>query len=180
MEINTQESTTIQLRELLEIWSHCNQRPKWSSFGKLWLNILVTISGEVEVLISRSSEHSPIMWTQSSQKLLKDLLVLKLIFSLKDRRERIFITLSLFLLWTQSCNIISSDIQEKKKFLQLRVNIQFIKRDSEQSMPIQFQLLPQLVLVKMSLLMLSIPSSWQFKISLSSTKTSILHLVSVM
>jgi hypothetical protein len=131
-----------------------------------------------EASTSRSLAHSLSTWKQNFQKSHKDQSAQRLTSSLKDKRERISIILSLFLLWTQFCSIILLDIQERKKSVHRFLSTQSIKRDSEQFMPIQFQLLLQLALEQTLLSMASAPSSWPFRTSLSLTRILILPLVS--
>lgn len=143
--LNTQENTINQHKELLEIWNPYNQRPNTSSFGKHLSNILEITFNLENPSTLRNSVLSLTMCRLSFQKfMLQEMLVLRLIFSLKDKREKIFIILSQFLLLTHSFNITSLDIQERKKFPHQSVSTLFIKKVSEPSTPTQFQLLPQL------------------------------------
>lgn len=142
--LNTQENTINQHKELLEIWNPYNQRPNTSSFGKHLSNILEITFNLENPSTLRNSVLSLTMCRLSFQKfMLQEMLVLRLIFSLKDKREKIFIILSQFLLLTHSFNITSLDIQEKKKFHHLSASTLFIKKDSDAFMLIQYQLLQQ-------------------------------------
>ena len=128
----------------------------------------------------RNSDPSLSMCRLSFLKLLKEILAQRLIFSLKDKKEKIFITSNLFLLLILSFNITSLDTQERKKFLHQSVSTLFIKKDSEPFMPTQSQLLLPHALELMLSMMHLIHFSWLFKIWSNTTKTSTLLSVSAM
>ena len=130
-EPSTQESTMDQLKELHQTWNLFNRKLSTSSSGKLWSSTLVTTSKQVNQLMSRNSELSLTMCKLSSLRLLKEISALRLIFSLRDKREKTFITLSQCSLLTPSYNIIELDIQERKKFPHPSVSTLSIKKDSD-------------------------------------------------
>lgn len=142
-EPSTQESTMHQPKELQQTWNLFNLKLSTSSSGKLWSSILVTTSKLVNQLMWRNSVHSLTTCKLSSLRLLKETSALRLIFSLKDKREKTFITLSQFSLLTHSFNIIWWDIQERRKFPHRSVSTLSTKKDSDAFTPTQSQsLLP--------------------------------------
>ena len=143
MEPNTQESIISLPKELQEIWNLSNQEPNILSFGKLLLSILETIFKLENQSILRNLELSLIMSRLSYLKLHRETLAQKLIFLLKDRKEKIFIISNQFSLLILYFNITSLGIQEKKKFHHLSASTLFIKKDSDVFMLIQSQLLLQ-------------------------------------
>lgn len=88
MEPSTQESTINPLKELQRTWNLFSQKLSTSSSGKLWSSILVITSQLVNLLMSRNLELLPTTFKLSSQKLPKEILVLRLIFSLRDKKEK--------------------------------------------------------------------------------------------
>lgn len=143
--------------------------------------MLETISELEDQLISKNLEPLHITFRLSFQRFTdRDKLVQKLIFGHRDLREKIFIIWNRFSLLIHSYNIISTDIQAKSKSTQQKVNTQSTKRDSDASMPTQFQSLLLPCSASTLSRMLLAPSSWPSKISLSTTETSTLHGVSPM
>ena len=170
-----------QLRELLQIWNHFSQRLNTSSFGKLWSNMLVTISELEDPSISKNLVVSHLMFRLSCQRsTVQNSLILRLTFSLKDKKEKTSIIWSLFLLLIRPYKRIWADIQEKKKSQPPKVNIQFTSKDIDAFMPILFQSLLLLCLVLMLLRMHLRLYSWLSLILSKTTEMLILHGASQM
>ena len=179
-ETSTLENTINLLKELLEIWNLYNQRLNTSSSGKPWSNTLAITFKLVNQLMWRNSDPSLTTCRLSFLKSHRGILAQRLIFSHRDKREKIFITLNQFLSLILSFNTILLDTQERKKFPLRSVSTLFIKKDSELFMPTLSQLLLPHALESMLSMMHLIHFSWLSKIWSNTTKTLTLLSVSVM
>lgn len=121
------------------------------------------------------------MFKLSCQKFtVQNSLTQRLISSLKDKIEKTSIIWNLYLWLINHYKHIWADIQEKKKSQLLKVNTQFISKDIDVSMPIQFLLL-LLLCLELMLSKMHLPLfSWLSPISLKMTEMLILHSVSQM
>lgn len=173
---NTQVNIINLLREPHQIWNHSSQRHNSWSFGKLWLSTSATTSELEDQSILRNLVVSHSMFKLNCQRFtVRDILIQKLTSSLKDRKEKTFIIWSQFLLLINLYKLIWADIQEKKRSLRPKVNIQFTSKDIDVFMPTQFQLLPLQCLELMLSRMLLPLFSWLWPISSNMIETLILH-----